>query len=366
MKTRTRNHRNNKTNKAKKEKRVSGKSGLPPGSLVHIGRTLTDKVTVVLTEYNKESIKTQSVSSVEKISIQPGPSRKWIEVTGLHDTPLIENIGKYLGINMLMMEDIVNTEHRPKFEMQDGFLFLTFKAFSLDEQKQVVIEQISFVLGADFLVTFQESHNPWFSAVKERLSNPSGMVRQSGLDYLLYCLVDVVVDQYYAIAETIGDQLEELEEQIFDNPSQELITTNRLVRKEILAIRKVLYPSLEAINKLNRFRPDLIGQDIQRYFDDIDDHLVQILDYIDTYRELSAELKENYLSNLSFKMNQVMKLLTIITTIFIPLSFVAGVYGMNFHYMPELTWKYGYFAVWGLMVAMIITMLIYFRKKKWM
>jgi magnesium transporter len=366
MKTRNKNHRTTRPDQARKAKRKSGKAGLPPGSLVHIGKTLIDTVTITVTDYNAGELNQFTIEKIEKLGAVQELQHRWIEVRGLHDTGVIEAIGKKLGISMLMLEDIVNTEHRPKFEMEDELLFFTFKAFSLGKNNEVLTEQISFVLGNNFLVTFQESDYPWFDGVRLRMDNPAGIIRQSGLDFLLYSLFDVIVDQYYTIAEAIGDQLEDLEDMIFVSPSQYMLDKNRLIRKDIIYIRKSILPALEAINKLNRFKPVIIHKDVLRYFDDVDDHLVQILDYMDTYRELSAELKENYMSNISFRMNQVMKLLTIITTIFIPLSFVAGVYGMNFHYMPELTWKYGYFAVWGLMVLMIIGMLFYFRKRKWM
>jgi magnesium transporter len=366
MKTRNKNHHNLRNEKNKKEQRQSGKAGLPPGSLVHIGKTLTDTISLSITDYNAAELKRKKVDKIDMAGLVADSVHRWIEINGLHDTPVMENIGKTLGINMLVMEDIVNTEHRPKFEIQEDFLFLTLKGFSVNENNQISIEQLSFVLSKNFLVTFQESNFPWFEAVRTRMENPAGKIRQSGLDFLLYSLIDVIVDHYYAMAETIGDQLEDLEDRIFENPSQELLEKNRLIKKEIISIRKLLLPALEAINKLNRFKPEILHRDVLRYFDDVDDHLVQVIDYMDTYRDLSAELKENYLSNISFKMAQIMKLLTIITTIFIPLSFVAGVYGMNFHNMPELSWKYGYFGVLGLMFCMTVAMLIYFRKKKWM
>jgi magnesium transporter len=366
MKNRKNHHRTQKSDQLRKEKRLSGKTGLPPGSLVHIGKTLTETVTISLTEYNPSEILHTSLDQIGQLGVIDPEKHLWIEICGLHDTKIIETVGKTLSINMLILEDIVNTEHRPKFDLQDGLLFLTMKAFSLDNEHQIIIEQVSFVMGNNFLVSFQESDHPWFDPVKSRLENPSNKLRQKGLDFLLYSLVDVIVDQYYEISEAIGDQLDELEDVILENPSRELWEKNRLIKKEIISIRKLLFPSLEAINKLNRFKPDIIEKDVLRYFDDIDDHLVQVIDYMDTYRELSAELKENYLSNINFRMNQVMKLLTIITTIFIPLSFVAGIYGMNFKYMPELSWRYGYFGVLGLMLLMIIGMLVYFKKRKWM
>lgn len=365
MKTRNKNHHNFKNEKARKERRKSVKAGLPPGSLVHIGKTLTEKITISVTEYNATGIQRKSINNLSELGAADPALHRWIEIRGLHDTKLIESAGKNLGINMLFLEDIVNTEHRPKFDFQDGMLFLTLKAFSLNNDQTVRIEQISCVLANDFLVTFQESDNPWFDPVRAMLENPSGKIRQTGLDYLLYSLVDLIVDQYYEISETIGDQLEELEDLILESPGRALWEKNRLIKKEINLIRKLLLPALESINKLNRFKPEIIGKEVLRYFNDVDDHLIQVLDYMDSHRDLSAELKENYLSNLNFKMNQVMKLLTIITTIFIPLSFVAGIYGMNFLYMPELQWRYGYFGVLILMLFMIIGMLIYFRKKKW-
>jgi magnesium transporter len=366
MKSRKKNHLHLNLDPAKKGKRASGKTGLPPGSLIHIGKILTDTVTVNLTEYNSTELVQKKIENLDGLNVVDSSLNSWIEICGLHETIIIESLGKILKINPLTLEDVLNTEHRPKFEIQDGLIFLTLKAFSVSENKEIRSEQASFVLGKGFLVSFQESNHSWFEPVKSRLINPSSRIRQRGLDFILYSLIDVIIDKYYAVVEAIADQLEELEDMIFDNPSQELIEKNRLIKKEIIAIRKALIPALEAINKLNRDEPELIEKDVMRYFNDVDDHIIQILDYVDTYRELSAELKENYLSNLTLRMNQVMKLLTIITTIFIPLTFIVGIYGMNFQNMPELYWKYGYFSVLGGMLIITSGMLIYFRRKKWL
>jgi len=366
MKSRKKNHLHLNPDPAKKGKRASGKTGLPPGSLIHIGKILTDTVTVNLTEYNSTELVQKKIENLDGLNVVDSSLNSWIEICGLHETIIIESLGKILKINPLTLEDVLNTEHRPKFEIQDGLIFLTLKAFSVSENKEIRSEQASFVLGKGFLVSFQESNHSWFEPVKSRLINPSSRIRQRGLDFILYSLIDVIIDKYYAVVEAIADQLEELEDMIFDNPSQELIEKNRLIKKEIIAIRKALIPALEAINKLNRDEPELIEKDVMRYFNDVDDHIIQILDYVDTYRELSAELKENYLSNLTLRMNQVMKLLTIITTIFIPLTFIVGIYGMNFQNMPELYWKYGYFSVLGGMLIITSGMLIYFRRKKWL
>jgi len=366
MKPRKKNHRNLRPDPLKRGKRVSGKTGLPPGSLIHIGKILTDSVTVNLIEFNSAEIIQKRIENLDGLNVSDNSLNSWLEICGLHETKVIESFGKVLNIDPLMLEDILNTEHRPKFEIQDGLLFLTLKAFSLSENNEILNEQASFVLGKGFLVSFQETNHSWFEPVKSRLIDATGKIRQRGLDFILYSLIDLIIDQYYAVVEAISDQLEDLEEMIFENPSQELIEKNRLIKKEIITIRKALIPTLEAINKLNRDESELIKKEVMRYFDDVRDHTIQILDYVETYRELSAELKENYLSNLTLRMNQVMKLLTIITSIFIPLTFIAGIYGMNFKNMPELYWKYGYFYILGFMFIITAGMIIYFRLKKWL
>jgi len=347
-------------------KRVSGKTGLPPGSLVHIGKVHKDTVSVCITEFDDSAIRNFEVSDPTRFDFTDQSRLRWIEIEGLQDIALIERIGKGFKINSMVLEDILNTEHRPKSEVHDGVLFLTMKAFFLHGQNEIQSEQASFLLGDRFLVSFLEKDHTWFDPVKNMMLENSGKFRQRGLDYLLYSLIDVLIDQYYEIVEGIADQLEDLEEQIFENPSQELVEKIRLIKKDIITIRKVSIPTHESINKLKREELVLIRKEVMPYFDDIHDHIIQILDYLDTYRELITELKENYLSNITLRMNQVMKLLTIITTIFIPLTFIAGIYGMNFTNMPELNWKYGYFIVLGIMFFLTSGMLIYFRRKKWL
>lgn len=365
MKSRKKNHSNFKSGKPAGNKRLSGKTGMPPGSLVHIGQVLKDSVSACITGFDESGTEQKTIKEALEFDFKSQYKFRWIEIEGLHDTKLIERLGKSLVINSLVLEDILNTEHRPKLELQDGMLFLTFKAFSLTDNNEIRSEQASFVLGEGFLVSFLESDHTWFDPVKKLLADEAGKFRQRGLDYLLYSLIDVVIDQYYEVVEGVADLLEELEEQIFENPSQELLEKIRLIKKDIIMIRKASIPALEAMNKLKREEPRLIRREVLPYFSDVHDHIIQILDYLDTYRELVAELKENYVSNITLRMNQVMKLLTIITTIFIPLSFIAGVYGMNFNNMPELNWKYGYFIILGVMFLMTTGMLLYFRRKKW-
>jgi len=365
MKSRKKDSRTLKTDLSGKRKRVSGKTGMPPGSLIHIGKIMTDSVTVQMTEFTADSAVSKKIDDIAAFSIPDDHASRWLEVKGLHETEVIESLGRSLKISPLVLEDVLNTEHRPKFDTHDGVLFLTLKAFSLSDRKEIQSEQASFILGKGFLISFQESAHNWFDPVKASMTNPAGKIRLRGVDYLLYSLVDVIIDRYYAVIEEIGDQLEELEDRIFENPDKELFEKNRMIKKDIITLRKSLVPALEAINRLKRDEPDLIDKEELRFFSDITDHIIQILDYIDTYRELSTELKEYYLSNISLRMNQVMKLLAIITTIFIPLSFIAGIYGMNFTNIPALTWKYGYFTVLAVMFIIMAGMLIYFRNKKW-
>lgn len=344
---------------------ISTKAGLPPESLVHVGKIYLEKTMVDIFFYGVEGCTWEEnvrVSSLEK-NAKPGIS--WLKVSGLHEADVIGSIGKKLNISQLFLEDILNTGHRPKLEEDQDYLFLTMRWFYLKDD-EINAEQLSFLLGRDYLVSFQESDNQMFSPVQKRLENGTGKLWQKGADYLLYNLVDLVVDNYYAILEHLGDQLEDLEQQIFEKPEKDLVEKNQVIRKNILALRKALIPTQEALNALIKTKPDLIEKNTFRYFADILDHIIQSIDYLDTYREISAEVKETYLSNITFRMNQVIKLLTIITTIFIPLTFIAGIYGMNFRYMPELEWKYGYFIVLGIMLLILLGMLIYFRRRKWL
>lgn len=366
MKTRKKKSSQLKTRtNPKKERRISRKSGLPPGSLVHIGQKMADTVTVHLNRYNTAEIYQTEIIRPDDLELTGGFSN-WIEICGLHDTGVIDSIGNKLNISQLILEDILNTEQRPKFDQLNGSIFLTLKTFANNDSGELYSDQVSFVVAKNFLVSFQENESALFDPVKTLLAGNSSKIRQRGLDYLLYSLIDIIIDQYYLVIEGIGDRLEELEDLIFENPSNEMIEKSRTIKKEIISIRKALIPTLEAINRIKRDEPDLILKETGPFYDDIHDHIVQILDSLDAYRELSAELKESYLSNLNLRMNQVMKVLTIVTAVFIPLSFISGIYGMNFRHMPELDWQYGYFAVLGVMLVITILMFIYFRRKKWL
>ncbi len=364
-------NRNKKNRKSPPEKitgkrsRISKKTGMPPGTLVHIGEVVTDEVQLHQTLYDKENYSITRIGEPGKLSTGSRNQVMWLEVCGLHRVDLIENLGNRLDISPMILEDVLNTEHRPKIDIQEKHIFVTMKHFRIQDNLELCVEQISFVLGEGFLVSFRERPSPLFEEVRERISGGIGKIRQRGPDYLLYALVDVIVDHQYSIAESITDRLDDLEEAVYENPDRELIEKNQMIRKDISSVRKALLPLQDDISKLIREEPDLLDEATARYYTDIQDHIIQILDMLDTCREITNEIRERYLSYLSYRMNQVMKLLTVITTIFIPLSFIAGIYGMNFANMPELSWKYGYFGVLGAMMAIMITMLVYFRRKKW-
>jgi magnesium transporter len=364
MKARKKKQSGGRTRSRRQHQEISLKSGLPPESLVHVGRVFMEKSMMNLISFTPENFTQSLLTSPEDLDSREPGSFHWLKVNGLHDVVSIGDLGKKLNISQLLLEDILNTNHRPKLEEDSSFLFFTLRFFSL-EDLELQSEQVSFILGPDLLISFQESEKGYFDPILSRLANSTGKIRSKGLDYLLYNLIDVVVDHYYSILEKVGDQMEELEDQMLENPDRELIERNQLLRKNILALRKALIPTQEALYKLIKEEPDLIDETDLPYFSDVVDHVNLCLDFIETYRELSTEIKEYYLSTLSYRMNQVMKLLTIITSIFIPLSFIAGIYGMNFKFMPELEWRYGYFAVLGLMLSVFIGMLIYFRKKTW-
>ena len=348
----------------RQHKQISIKAGLPPGSLVHIGQVYLEKARIDLVCFNTEEVIVKEQIKIEDLYNLDESRYNWIKVIGLHEVDLVGALGQEFNVSQLMTEDVLNTSHRPKMEEDKDNLFFTMRSFTRIES-EISQEQITFILGRNVLISFQESDQPIFEPVVKRLTSGNGKIRQRGLDYLLYCLIDVVVDNYLTILENIGDQLDEFEDREFDQIDSYLMESLQLIRKNVITLRKSLIPTQESVNALIKLAPELIDSTDLPYFTDVADHINQCMDFIDLYRELSNEIKESYLSNLSFRMNQVIKLLTIISTIFIPMTFIAGVYGMNFRNMPELGWKYGYFIVLGTMFLVLGGMLIYFRKKKW-
>lgn len=345
----------------------SKKLGLPPGSLVHVGKIKVEKTKVELVEYNEDGISTVEVVSLDDLEkLQSSTKKIWLKVIGLHDVSLIEKIGKIFELDSLLLEDVLNTSQRPKIEIYDNSLFLTLRTLGYINDNQIVSDQVSFVMRKNLLISFHESELPLFDLVIERLKSAASRFFQNGIDYLLYALIDVVVDNYYLVIEQIAEKLDRLEDELFEESNTETWDNIQILRKDLLFIKKVVFPLRDVINSLAKRDTKLIHERNIKYFIDISDHIMQVYETIETYRDLNSGLKDMYLSNLSNKMNQIMKVLTIISTIFIPITFIAGVYGMNFENVPEYGWKYGYYIVWGVFVLIVVGMLIFFRKKKWL
>ncbi len=346
----------------------SEKLGLPPGSLIFVGEQKTDTVVLLVSNYDEERFDEKQTTSIEDcLSYRDLPSTTWIHVCGLHRPDFIETLGKCYGIHHLFLEDILNTAQRPKMEDLGDGLFIVMKAITLnDADDTTAAEQISFILGKNYVISLQEGNADIFKPVRSRLRSAKGRIRGLGPDYLLYALMDTVVDHYFSVLEVVGERIEVLEDELLTDHARETLPRMHRLRRELLTLKKVAWPLREVISAMLRSETGLIRQATQFYIRDLYDHIIQVVDSLENYRELTSALLEVYLSSVSNRMNEVMKVLTIIATIFIPITFIAGVYGMNFEFMPELKWRWGYALVWGVMIAMIITMLGYFRKKKWL
>lgn len=289
----------------------------------------------------------------------------WLNVDGLSDEDLIKKISKKFDLHYLLVEDILNTDHQPKADEYDNHLFFTLKMLYRIEGQSIDYEHISFVLGKNYILSFQEKEGDIFENLRNRIKQDTNIIRKRGADYLLYRLVDTIVDSYYSVLENIGRQVEEIEESISNNPAVDDFQRIQKLRKEFIYLRKVVYPLREALNRVLKNEEGFIEDRNLKYFSDVYDHVIHLIDSLDTYKDLTSTLMDLYMNTINYKMNEVMKLLTVITTIFIPLSFVAGIYGMNFENMPELTWPWGYYGVLGLMGGIFILMILYFKHKKW-
>ena len=372
----------------------SSKSGLPPGALIHVGERDPAPTTIRYFRYNTETIEEQFPENPGEFSTDEG-TKAWIKVSGLRDLETIKDIGELLTLHPLTTEDILNTGQRPKYEDFGRYLFLVIKTLRIErphEQGQTPYEpssgvrdlteggdavpgdddryvitagQLSIVLTETTVCSFEEAESPIFDSIITRLFDRQTRIRQYGPDFLMYALTDCVVDNYYVVFEQIGEEIEALEEGIIDGTEEDAMEQIYTLKRNLLTIRKQIWPARETIAGLIRDKPDLISPRTEVFFNDVSDHLHQLYDMLESYREMATGLYEIYLSTLSTRMNEVMKVLTIIATIFIPLTFIAGIYGMNFAVMPELGWQHGYPAVMLVMAVIAGIMVIYFRKKQW-
>jgi len=356
----------------KKEKKdsqsnMSQKSGLPPGRMVYIGDKSDLPVTLTVIDYDTDGLEEKIIENIDECAVyKHSHTSTWLNIDGLHKIEIIEKIGKLYDIHPLVLEDIVNTQQRPKIEVYDKYIYIVLKMIDYDyASENVKIEQISLILGKNYVISFQENIGDVFDSVRNRLRNPESRIRKFGSDYLVYALMDRIVDNYFIIMEKLGEQLEDFEEESYNNPGKHVAEKLNKLRRETIFLRKAVWPLREMVNHLASGDITQISSNTNVYMRDLYDHTVQVLDTIETYRDLLSGIMDVYLSNLSFKMNEVMKVLTIISTIFIPLTFIAGVYGMNFRYMPELEGEYSYYIIMIFMALIALIMIIWFRFKKW-
>ncbi len=347
----------------------SKKAGLPPGALIHIGDKLTEATRITITDYDETGVREKEVRTADEcrpFKDQPGVT--WVQMVGLQDTNILEELGAVFGLHPLTLEDILNTDQRPKMEDFGEYIYVVLKTFYCagDQRNDIVPEQISIVLGAGFVISFQERESDLFKSIRERIIAGKGRLRKSGADYLTYSLVDTIVDHYFGILEALGEKIEIAEEALINNPSTATLQAIQYLKRKMLFLRKSVWPLRETVNSLGRTESSLIHESSGIYFKDIYDHTIQVIDTIETFRDMLSGMLDIYLSSISNRMNEIMKVLTIIATIFMPLTFLAGVYGMNFKYMPELEWPWGYFMVLAIMIMIAGSMLVYFRNKKWL
>ena len=343
------------------------KTGLPPGSLIHIGEQKTLDVKITSTKYNQSDLEKSEIKEFSKALIEQEGFVQWVNIDGLSNVELLGEIGNVCGLHILTMEDILNTEQRPKIEDYGSYYFIVMKMLTYNEKlHEINQEQVSIIIKDNLVLTFQEREGDVFNPIRERINSIDSKLRRNGADFLLYALMDAIVDNYFIILEKIGDEIEDIEETILSDPTDSTMRNLYELKRNIVLLRKNIWPMREVIGFLERTDVKTVKEGTRVYFRDLYDHTIQVIDNIESLRDLIAGMVDIYLSTISNRMNSVMKVLTIIATIFIPLTFIAGVYGMNFDFMPELHWKFSYPFVWGVMILIGLIMLYFFRRKKWL
>ncbi len=347
---------------------VSKKSGLAPGTLVHVGQVHEHPHSVTVINYNQHGIEKRVINSLEELqSYKTSDAVTWVMIDGLKEVAIIDAIGRHFDIHPLVLEDILNTHQRTKFEEYTNYLYFVLKVVSLGTGEfNIEYEQISILVLKNFVFTFMEKPDGLFNPILNRLNNEDGHLRNSGSDYLAYMIMDAVVDEYFTLQDAFDEQIELIEDELLVHPSVSTLTTIQKIRRELIFLRKTVSPLRELLAAIRRSESALFDERTKRYFADIYDHSIRIIEAVESYRELISGMLDIYLSSVSNKMNETMKFLTVFASIFIPLTFLAGVYGMNFEYMPELKWKWSYPLLWGVFIVTGISLLFYFKKKKWL
>ncbi|MDZ7655762.1 MAG: magnesium/cobalt transporter CorA [Sulfurimicrobium sp.] len=349
-------------------KKRSKKAGMPPGTLMHIGEQRTEVMKAVVLDYDEHNCDETVLASYDQcLALRGKPTVTWVDIEGVHDIQALEKIGRCFGLHPLVMEDILNTDQRPKIEDYGDYLYIVLRMLTNgSETGEVGSEQVSLILGENFVLSIQEgAKGDVFEPVRNRIRGSKGQIRKLGADYLAYSLIDAVVDNYFIILETIGERVELLEETLISDPGPETLHLIHNLKRELIYLRKSVWPLREVVSGMQRRDSVLIREGTGYYLRDVYDHTIQVIDTVETFRDMLSGMLDIYLSSISNRTNAVMKVLTVIATIFIPLTWIVGIYGMNFKYMPELEWRYGYLGSWIIMILLALGMVIYFKKKKW-
>lgn len=345
----------------------SKKRGQSPGTLAFVGEKKINKTKITIIEYDINTFNKREVVNVEECFLPKENSTiNWINIDGLHDEEIIDKIGKHYDIHPLVLEDILNTGQRPKIEIFDNYIFIVIKMLNFNEiESKIISEQVSFILTKNVVISFQEQPGDIFDPIRKRIKEGKGRIRKMNSDYLTYALLDIIIDYYFSILENIGDKIEKIEEDLMLEPKPDTLNQIYRLKREILFLRKSVWPLRETINTLEKTQSQLIHKKTSSFFRDLYDHTIQVIDTVETSRDLLSGMLDLYLSSVSNKMNEVMKVLTIFAAIFIPLTFIVGIYGTNFEFIPELKWHYGYFAMWAVMVITGTGLFLFFKRKKW-
>lgn len=338
-----------------------------PGTIEYTGEHKRDGVKISLIDYDSKGYQEKQIDRLEDcFPSKDSPGVTWINIDGVHEIDVIEKLGRHFDIHDLVLEDIAHTDQRPKMEDYENYIYVVLKMLTFDDGKnEVTGEQVSIVFGKNFVISLQEKEGDVFGPVRIRVRSTRWRERKLGADYLAYALLDAIIDHYFIIFEKLGGQIEEIEEELNRKPTQKTLSRIHHLRREMIFLRKSVWPLRDVISNLRRNESDLIRTSTDIYLKDTYDHTVQVMDTVESMRDLLSGMLDLYLSGVSNRMNEIMKVLTIIATIFIPPTFIAGVYGMNFDNMPELHTRFGYFVVLGMMAGCIGGMVVYFRKKGW-
>lgn len=345
------------------------KVGLPPGTLVHIGEKRTGVTKITIIDYDETHLQERELGKIDEcIPYKDSTTIKWINIEGISNIETLEQFGNCFGLHPLVLEDILNTDQRPKIEDYGEYMYIVLKMLYSDEKTNgIITEQISMILGNNFVISFQEGiKGDVFNALRERMRNEKSRIRKMGSDYLAYALIDSIVDTYFIILEKLGEKIEFIEEELVSNPTPKTLQAFHNLKREMIFLRKSVWPLREVISAMERGESPLFKGTTRIYLRDVYDHTIQVIDAIETFRDILSGMLDIYLSSISNRINEVMKVLTIIATIFMPLTFLAGVYGMNFKYMPELEWQWGYPLILLVMVFIGVSMVFYFKRKKWL